>query len=83
MKKFLLVMLMLLTISMPKALMAVEVTIGNPASTTTQYTLHLNMYFNYSLTQQIYTADEIGMAGTIYSISFEYTNTSAFTMKPF
>ena len=81
MKKFLLVMLMLLTISMPKALMAVEVTIGNPASTTTQYTLPLNMYFNYSLTQQIYTADEIGMAGTIYSISFEYTNTSAFTMN--
>jgi hypothetical protein len=27
-------------------------------------------YYNYSLTQQIYTASEIGMAGTINSISF-------------
>ena len=27
-------------------------------------------YYNYSLTQQIYTAEEIGMAGTINSIAF-------------
>jgi hypothetical protein len=81
MKKILLVMLMLLAISIPKALKADEVTIGDTSSTTTQYTLPVNMFFNYSLTQQIYTADEIGMAGTINSISFEYTNTGSFTMN--
>ena len=57
-----------------------EVEIGDAASTTTQYSLPVNMYFNYSLTQQIYTADEIGMAGTISSIAFDYAYTSSFTM---
>lgn len=56
------------------------VSIGDASSTTTNYSLPVNMYYNYSLTQQIFTADEIGMAGTISAISFEYTNTSAFTM---
>lgn len=59
----------------------VEVSIGDPNATTTQYTVPGNMYYNYSLTQQIYTADEIGMAGNITSISFEYTGNSAFTME--
>ena len=30
-------------------------------------------FYNYSLTQQIYTAEEIGMAGTINSIAFKST----------
>ncbi len=59
----------------------VEVSIGDPNATTTQHTVPGNMYYNYSLTQQIYTADEIGMAGNITSISFEYTGNSAFTME--
>ena len=32
-------------------------------------------YYNYSYTQQIYTATEIGMAGTINSVSFKNTGT--------
>ena len=58
-----------------------KVTIGDAESTTTNYTLPVNTYYNYSLTQQIFTADEIGMAGTITSISFEYTHTAAFSME--
>ena len=38
------------------------------------------MYYNYSLTQQIYTAAEIGTAGTINSISFDYAYTGSFEM---
>ena len=60
---------------------AEEVMIGNAESTTTQYTLPVNMYYHYSLTQQIYTAEEIGMAGTINSIAFEYTHTASFNMN--
>ena len=39
------------------------------ASSTNNYLPTYN-YYNYSLTQQIYTASEIGMAGTINSIAF-------------
>ena len=43
-------------------------------------------YYNYSMTEQIYTADEIGMAGTINSIAFynegaEKTRTLDFYLK--
>ena len=37
-------------------------------------------YYNYSMTEQIYTADEIGMAGTISSIAF-YNEGAAKTRK--
>ena len=43
--------------------------IGDGGDATDQY-LPSNSYYNYSLTQQIYTADEIGTAGTIKSIAF-------------
>ena len=56
------------------------VMIGSPASTTTQYTLPVNMYFNYSLTQQIFTAEEIGTAGTINFLAFDYAYSSSFSM---
>ena len=39
-------------------------------ATTTNNYLPTHTYYNYSLTQQIYTADEIGTAGTITSIAF-------------
>ena len=58
-----------------------EVMIGDAESTSSQYTLPVNMFYNYSLTQQIYTADEIGMAGTINSIAFDYINTASFNMN--
>ena len=48
--------------------------------TSTYYYYPVNMYFNYSLTQQLYTADEIGTAGTINSISFYYDYTNSFSM---
>ena len=51
---------------------ATEVTIGNPAGTSTSTTIPLYSYYNYSVSQQIYTAAEIeeagGGAGTITSL---------------
>ena len=38
--------------------------------TSTSNYMPLNNYYNYSLTEQIYTADEIGEAGAILSIDF-------------
>ena len=59
------------------------VTIGD--GTQSAYQLPVNTYYNYSLTQQIYTADEItaagGSAGTISSISFYYTYSTGYTMS--
>lgn len=51
---------------------ATEVEIGDGGATNNSYLPGYN-YYKYSLTQQIYTADEIGMAGTINSISFKNT----------
>ena len=59
---------------------AYVIEIGDSESTTTQYALPVNMYYKSSLTQQIYTAKEIGVAGTITSISFGYTYTEAFSL---
>lgn len=42
--------------------------------------LPVMMYKNYSLSQQIYTAEEIGMGGTIKDIAFQYAYTKAFTI---
>ena len=55
-------------------------------SATTHNYLPTYTYYNYSLTQQIYTAEEIGMAGTITSIAFynegtERTRTLDFYLK--
>lgn len=49
--------------------------------TSTYYYLPVNMYFNYSLTQQLYTPAEIGSEGNIYSISFYYTYSSSFSLS--
>ena len=54
---------MMLVLAWMGAARADEVTIGS--KTTTIYTLPFNTSERYSLSQQIYTADEIGMAGTI------------------
>ena len=78
MKKVFLTMMMLL-FAVTGVMRADEVTIGS--GTVSYYTVPVNMYYNYSLTEQIYTADEIGMAGMINSISFDYANTSAFSMS--
>ena len=58
-----------------------SVTIGDEASNYTHYTLPVNMYYNYSLTQQIYTAEEIGTSGAITSIAFDYISDLPFTTE--
>ena len=59
------------------------VTIGDGTTSTAYYPI--STYYNYSLTQQIYTADEIeaagGSAGTINSISFKYAYTGHLSMS--
>jgi len=58
-----------------------EIVIGDEESTVTSSREPVNMFYHYSLVQQIYTADEIGMAGSISSISFYYTGTNAFSLE--
>ena len=82
MKRKTLLFLLLFALMAPWAVQAQEtVEIGDATSTTTQYTVPVNMYYHYSLTQQIFTAEEIEMAGTITSIAFDYTYTGSFTMN--
>ena len=52
---------------------AEEVTIGDNGTTNNSCYLPGYNYYNYSYTQQIYTADEIDVAGTITSIAFKNT----------
>ena len=70
MKKLLFSVLLLLAMAFGAVAQTEEVTIGN--GTESYYHLPINMWYNYSLTQQIFTAEEIGSAGTITSISFYY-----------
>ncbi|MCR4680269.1 MAG: fibronectin type III domain-containing protein [Bacteroidales bacterium] len=51
------------------------ITIGD--GTSTSYYFPTNTLYNYSYTQQLYTAEEIGQPGLITSISFDYTGTNA------
>lgn len=54
-----------------------EVVIGDGTGTT--YYFPIDNYFNYSVTEQIYTAAEIGTAGTINAVSFYYNYGTAYT----
>lgn len=54
-------------------------TIG--VSTSTTYSLPINNYYNYSYSQQIYTAAELSGAGEINALNFYYTGASAMTSK--
>lgn len=51
-----------------------QVTIGSGSTTNSQ--LPFNAYYNYSLTQQIFTASEIAHTGKIKSLSFNNTGSS-------
>ena len=53
------------------------VTIGDGSSTT--YVTPFNSLWGYSFVEQIYTADEIGTAGTINAISFNLQSTTTQT----
>ena len=50
------------------------VTIGE--GTSAGYYTPINTYYTYSITEQLYTAEEIGMAGAINSISFYWNYTA-------
>ena len=53
----------------PTQALAEEVTIGSLVGAQNDSYLPMNSLWNYSYSQQIYTADEIGMAGTINAIT--------------
>ena len=55
--------------------------IGNEASTATTYYYPVNNYYNYTLSETIITAEEIGMPMTITGIKFYYNYSSATTNK--
>ncbi len=56
-----------------------SIAIGN--GTTTNYYLPLNNFYNYSYTQQIYLASEIGGARDIHGVMFEYYYSTAMSDK--
>ncbi|MBO7492506.1 MAG: fibronectin type III domain-containing protein, partial [Bacteroidales bacterium] len=54
----------------------IDLTIGN--GTSTSYYAPYNNYYGYSWNEMIYTASEIGTAGTIKSIAFNVNSASAY-----
>ena len=78
MKNKFLPLLMLLCFAWFGGARAAIVEIGN--GTTTQNSFPIKTDWTYSLTQQIFTAEEIGTEGTINAISFHYANTDAFSI---
>ena len=73
MKNKFLPLMMLLCFTCLGVARAEVVTIGSGDGTSSY--LPTYSYYNYSLTQQIYTADEIARAGTIGSIAFKNMGT--------
>ncbi len=78
MKKLLFSVLLLLAMAFG-AVAQTEVTIGDGSGT--DFYFPVNMFYNYSLTEQIYTAEEIGVAGTITSISYYYDFVNSFNLS--
>ena len=60
-----------------KAVEIEDITVGSGTSTNSYIPTYT--YYNYSLTQQIYTAEEIGNAGTITAIAFKVSNSKTAT----
>lgn len=79
--KVLVAVFAMLALAMGQTTKAYEVEIGDEWTANTDCTFPVNTYFNYSLTQQIYTAGEIGVAGSITAISFKYAHTEPFYME--
>ena len=71
-RKFLLLVMMCILGGFSSSLMAQDVTIGATGTTESAIYPYISTY-NYSTSQQIYKASEIGKAGTISKISF-YVN---------
>ena len=70
MKKLLLLLLTIVTIGFLAAPLSAQETVVIGEGTATSTYLPSYSLYNYSLTQQIYTSEEIGMAGTISSVAF-------------
>ena len=69
-------MMLLLALLVPWAANA-QTTVEIGDGTTAGYYTPIGTLYNYSITEQLYTAEEIGMAGTISSISFNYAVATA------
>ena len=81
MKSKRLLSLMLLCFAFFGVARADEVTIGSLDGATNNSYLPMNSLYCYSYSQQIYTAEEIGMAGTINSITmWMYGNANLYEM---
>ena len=78
MSKKLILFLMVLLFGSTSFLRADEVTIGDPTSTVTSTYVPGYSLYNYALSQQIYTADEIGMGGTINDVTLWLKNSSSY-----
>ncbi|MBP9995167.1 MAG: choice-of-anchor J domain-containing protein, partial [bacterium] len=77
MSKKLILFLMLAIFGSTNLLKADEVTIGDPAGATTSTNIPVYSLYNYTFSQQIYTAEEIGMAGTINSFTMWLKNATS------
>ena len=74
-------LLMMVLLGSTSLLRAEEVTIGSLDGAANNSYLPMNSLYEYSFSQQIYTADEIGMAGTINSITmWLYGNANLYEM---
>ena len=80
MKKKVFSLMMTLLLAFVGVAKADVVELGGGSTTTNSY-LPTYEFYNYSLTQQIYTADEIGTAGTINSIAFYATSSASRTLQ--
>ncbi len=60
-------------------LKADEVTIGDPAGTSTSTNFPVYSFYKYSFSQQIYTAEEIGTGGTINSLTMWLKNSTSYS----
>ena len=81
MSKKLILFLMVLLFGSTSFLRADEVTIGSLEGATANSYLPMNSLYNYSYTQQIYTAEEIGTSGTINAITmWLYGNANLYEM---
>jgi hypothetical protein len=59
-----------------------ETMIGNPNSTTTNYTVPVNNFYNNTMSQQLILASELGTSnGPIRSVSFDYAYSSPSVSK--
>ena len=58
-----------------------DVTIGSGTGTTNGAYLPTYAYYNYSLSQQIYTSSEVGSAGTITKVAFKVSNSKSTTRE--